>query len=73
MCIIMTMNIYITKDNQKYLRELKNNVEESMSGYVNRLLDNARGAQPLQVEEPKGGEPEILNRLPLKRGQQKDE
>ena len=33
MCIIMTMNIYISPENEKHLRK-----EESMSGLINRLL-----------------------------------
>lgn len=42
MCIIMDMNIYITEDNERYLKQLKDD-GESMSGYINRLLENARG------------------------------
>lgn len=34
MCMIMTMNIYISSENEKHLRK-----EESMSGLINRLLD----------------------------------
>lgn len=36
------MNIYITKENEEYLRGF-NGKGESMSGYINRLLENARG------------------------------
>jgi hypothetical protein len=39
MTIIMTMNIYITKENEEWLREQT----ESMSGIVNSLLNVRRG------------------------------
>lgn len=45
MCIIMCMNIYITKANEEFLRSKGS----SMSGLVNSLLDKERGATPLQV------------------------
>lgn len=40
--IVIVMNIYITKENEEYLRGF-NGKGESMSGYINRLLENARG------------------------------
>ena len=43
MYIVMTMNIYITPDNQKVLQELKMR-GSSMSGLVNHLLDEWREA-----------------------------
>lgn len=39
MTIIMTMNIYITKDNELFLKALS---DGSMSGLINRLLDDYR-------------------------------
>lgn len=47
MCIIMCMNIYISKANEGFLRSKGS----SMSGLVNSLLDKERGATPLQVAE----------------------
>lgn len=41
MVMIMTMNIYISKDNEKWLR-MQNT---SMSGIINRLLDEARAGK----------------------------
>lgn len=41
MCIVMTMNIYISSDNKKALKELKDK-GHSMSGLVNHLLDKWR-------------------------------
>ena len=41
MYIVMTMNIYISPDNQKALQELKMR-GSSMSGLVNHLLDEWR-------------------------------
>lgn len=35
------MNIYITKDNESFLKEIA--IERSMSGLVNELLDKYRG------------------------------
>ncbi len=43
MCIVMTMNIYITPDNEKALKELKAR-GSSMSGLVNHLLNEWREA-----------------------------
>lgn len=50
MNIIITMNIYITKENVAYLKS----IEGSMSGRVNRLLDKDRGK----------GYPDIESTLP---------
>lgn len=41
MCIVMYMNIYMTKDNEDFLKKIK--PEKSMSGLVNKLLDDYRG------------------------------
>lgn len=51
----MNMNIYITKDNEKYLRTVK----PSMSGYINGLIEVERGLSPalLKPEEY----PSIIN------------
>lgn len=37
MCILMNMNIYISKDNEAYLR-----TKDSMSGFINKLIDRER-------------------------------
>ena len=41
MCIVMCMNIYITKQNEAKLRK-----EKSMSGLINTLLDSHYGHLP---------------------------
>lgn len=38
----MTMNIYISKDNEKFLKSL---VAGSMSGLINKLLDDYRAGK----------------------------
>lgn len=43
MTIIITMNIYITKDNEAFLRKIK--PSESMSGIINKLLDDYRSGK----------------------------
>lgn len=47
MYIVMNMNIYITKDNEGYLKSLN----RSMSGLVNELLEAHRGTR--SFSEPK--------------------
>lgn len=44
MSIIMTMNIYITRENEEWLRK-----QSSMSGVINRLLNEARGGSSQSV------------------------
>lgn len=43
MCMIMTMNIYITKENEEFLRRIKPG--QSMSGLINELLDKYRNGK----------------------------
>lgn len=71
MRIIMTMNIYITKDNEKYLRNMKNENNFSMSGLINDLIFHARevrgdiAAAPTQEEfETKLVEPKKIAEKP---------
>ena len=45
MCIVMYMNIYITKANEEWLRKQ----DKSMSGIINEALEKLRDASPLQV------------------------
>lgn len=47
MYIVMNMNIYITKDNEDYLKSL----DRSMSGLVNELLYIHRSEQPSSAEK----------------------
>lgn len=47
MSIVMTMNIYITKANEEWLR-----TQTSMSGTINSLLDAQRGAGTLKATLP---------------------
>lgn len=51
MCMIMTMNIYISPENEKHLRK-----EESMSGLINRLLgeyySQERVTKKVRIETP---------------------
>lgn len=68
----MNMNIYITEDNEKYLR-----TQKSMSGLINRLLDDYRKdsakVSPMEAEAekvvknlPKPQEPAHVNFLKKK-------
>lgn len=47
MTIIMTMNIYITKDNEKFLKTLSEG--KSMSGLINELLNSYRKKKAYDV------------------------
>ena len=44
MCIVIDMNIYITKANEHWLREQ----ESSMSGIINRMIEERRGVSALE-------------------------
>lgn len=46
MYIVMYMNIYISEDNQKYLRTL----DQSMSGLINKLLNDYRRGKKIPEE-----------------------
>lgn len=66
MYIIMNMNIYITKENEDYLK----NLDGSMSGLINQLLSIHRSGEPVWKEElettiPTGG----FSEVPVKKDQ----
>ncbi len=76
MCIVIDMNIYITKENEEQLRGLK---DYTMSGLVNHLLANYFGAHSQEevrelskkiddhVEYVKRNAPEALNPFACKK------
>lgn len=49
MCILIYMHIYITEDNEKFLRSHSG----SMSGLINELLDEHRGRVQKAMYKPK--------------------
>lgn len=55
----MNMNIYISKENEKWLR-----TEDSMSGLINRLLEEHYSGKV--VKTPSAPTPEKINRLASK-------
>jgi hypothetical protein len=63
MCIIMNMNIYITKQNEEYLRKL---TQGSMSGLINGLIDQARTAEDnYQLNTPTPAKPAVKEAPPV--------
>lgn len=50
MYIVMNMNIYITKENEEFLQAIK--PTESMSGIVNKLLDDYRDGKGPDIFPP---------------------
>lgn len=46
------MNIYITKDNEAYLRKMRNESNLTMSGLINDLLFHARDVRGDQAKPP---------------------
>lgn len=58
MTIIIYMNIYITKDNEEFLKSI---TEGSMSGIINKLLNNYRKGNGPDLFPKRIPKPKIIN------------